>query len=112
MRTSKTPVSELFTTKDTKNTKERKVSNFLYPNFLSFVVRKYQIAICVLAALAVSVSVVTARAQEREKIRVSTLFVGSSLIPFWIGREQGIFAKHGIDVELIWMQSNLSTAAL
>ena len=51
-------------------------------------------------------------AQEREKLRVSTLFIGSSLVPFWIGQEQGIFAKHGIDVELIWMQSNLSTAAL
>src|SRR6188508_1242027 len=51
-------------------------------------------------------------AQERERIRVSTLFIGSSLVPFWIGQEQGIFAKHGIDVELIWMQSNLSTAAL
>jgi NitT/TauT family transport system substrate-binding protein len=50
--------------------------------------------------------------QEREKLRVSTLFIGSSLVPFWIGQEQGIFAKHGIDVELIWMQSNLSTAAL
>jgi len=51
-------------------------------------------------------------AQEREKLRVATLFIGSSLVPFWIGQEQGIFAKHGIDVELIWMQSNLSTAAL
>ena len=50
--------------------------------------------------------------QEREKIRVSTLFIGSSLVPFWIGQEQGIFAKHGIDLELIWMQSVLSTSAL
>lgn len=48
--------------------------------------------------------------QERERIRVSTLFIGSSLVPFWIGQEQGIFAKHGIDLELIWMQSVLTTA--
>ncbi|HWH76585.1 MAG TPA: ABC transporter substrate-binding protein, partial [Candidatus Binatus sp.] len=54
----------------------------------------------------------TARAQEREKLRVSTLFIGSSLVPFWIGQELGIFAKYGIDLELIWMQSNLSTSAL
>ena len=54
----------------------------------------------------------SSHAQEREMLRVSTLFIGSSLVPFWIGQEQGIFAKHGIDVELIWMQSNLSTAAL
>jgi len=52
------------------------------------------------------------RAQEREKLRVSTLFIGASLVPFWIGQEQGIFAKYGIDLELIWMQSNLSTSAL
>lgn len=67
------------------------------------------------ALLFVAISLVASRgahAQEREKLRVSTLFVGSSLVPFWIGQEQGIFAKHGIDVELIWMQSNLSTAAL
>jgi len=50
--------------------------------------------------------------QERERIRVSTLFIGSSLVPFWIGQKQGIFAKHGIDLELIWMQSVLSTSAL
>jgi NitT/TauT family transport system substrate-binding protein len=52
------------------------------------------------------------RGQERERLRVSTLFIGSSLVPFWIGQEQGIFAKYGIDLELIWMQSNLSTSAL
>jgi ABC-type nitrate/sulfonate/bicarbonate transport system substrate-binding protein len=49
---------------------------------------------------------------EREKAARQHSFIGSSLVPFWIGQEQGIFAKHGIDVELIWMQSNLSTAAL
>ncbi|MGZ8529662.1 MAG: ABC transporter substrate-binding protein, partial [Candidatus Binatia bacterium] len=59
-----------------------------------------------------SAAAVSVHAQERDKLRVSTLFIGSSLVPFWIGQEQGIFAKHGIDVELIWMQSNLSTAAL
>jgi NitT/TauT family transport system substrate-binding protein len=52
------------------------------------------------------------RAQEREKLRVSTLFIGSSLMPFWIAQQQGIFARHGVDVELIWMQSTLSTTAL
>ncbi|MGE5218623.1 MAG: ABC transporter substrate-binding protein, partial [Chloroflexota bacterium] len=52
------------------------------------------------------------RAQEREKLRVSTLFIGSSLMPFWVAQHQGLFARHGIDVELIWMQSTLSTTAL
>ena len=52
------------------------------------------------------------QSQEREKLRVSTLFIGSSLVPFWIAQEQGIFARNGVDVELIWMQSTLSTTAL
>jgi NitT/TauT family transport system substrate-binding protein len=53
-----------------------------------------------------------AQSQEREKLRVSTLFIGSSLVPLWIAQEQGIFARNGVDVELIWMQSTLSTTAL
>ena len=51
-------------------------------------------------------------AQERARLRVSTLFIGSSLLPFWIAKDQGYFARAGVDVELIWMQSNLSTSAL
>ncbi len=53
-----------------------------------------------------------AESQERERLRVSTLFIGSSLVPFWIAQEQGIFARNGVDVELISMQSTLSTTAL
>jgi NitT/TauT family transport system substrate-binding protein len=50
--------------------------------------------------------------QERPRLRVSTLFIGSSLLPFWIAQDQGHFNRAGVDVELIWMQSNLSTSAL
>jgi NitT/TauT family transport system substrate-binding protein len=50
--------------------------------------------------------------QEREKLKVSTLFIGSSLLPLWVAQDRGIFARHGLDVELIWMQSTLSTTAL
>lgn len=50
--------------------------------------------------------------QERDKLRVSTLFIGASLAPIWIARDQGIFARNGLDVELIWMQSSLSATAL
>jgi NitT/TauT family transport system substrate-binding protein len=54
----------------------------------------------------------TARGQEREKLRVSTLFIGASLAPLWIAQDQRIFARNGLDVELIWMQSSLSATAL
>ena len=50
--------------------------------------------------------------QERARLRVSTLFIGSSLLPIWIAQDQGYFSRAGVDVELIWMQSNLSTSAL
>jgi ABC-type nitrate/sulfonate/bicarbonate transport system substrate-binding protein len=53
-----------------------------------------------------------ARGQERERLRVSTLFLGSSLLPLWVAQDQGIFNRVGLDVELIWMQSALSTSAL
>lgn len=61
----------------------------------------------------VAVSATTGLAQEkREKLRVSTLFIGSSLLPIWVAQDRGIFARHGLDVELIWMQSTLSPTAL
>jgi NitT/TauT family transport system substrate-binding protein len=50
--------------------------------------------------------------QERSRLRVSTLFIGSSLLPMWIAQDQGYFKNIGLDVELISMQSNLSTSAL
>ena len=46
------------------------------------------------------------------RLRVSTLFIGASLLPIWIAQDQGHFKSAGVDVELISMQSNLSTSAL
>lgn len=43
---------------------------------------------------------------------MSTLFIGSSQMPIWLARERGFFARAGVDPELIWMQSILSTTAL
>src|SRR5439155_6529269 len=54
----------------------------------------------------------SAWSQERERLRVSTLFIGSSLLPLWIAQDQGYFARQGVNVELIWMQSTLSAQAL
>ena len=63
----------------------------------------------ILASVSLSSRVLS---QERPRLRVSTLFIGSSLLPFWIAQDQGHFHRAGVDVELIWMQSNLSTSAL
>ena len=67
-----------------------------------------------LSLLALSLLVLTTAgwSQEPARLRVSTLFVGASLLPIWIAQDQGHFKNAGVDVELISMQSNLSTAAL
>jgi NitT/TauT family transport system substrate-binding protein len=63
-----------------------------------------------LAALVFMVATGAARAQQ--KIRVATLYIGSSMLPLWIAKDEGEFARRGLDVELIWLQSTLSTYAL
>jgi ABC-type nitrate/sulfonate/bicarbonate transport system substrate-binding protein len=67
-----------------------------------------------LLVLALSLLVLTTAgwSQEPARLRVSTLFVGASLLPIWIAQDQGHFKNAGVDVELISMQSNLSTTAL
>ena len=66
---------------------------------------------CFLAYFALFIST-EGGAQERERLRVSTLFLGSSLLPIWVAHDQGIFTRAGLDVQLVWMQSGLSTSAL
>lgn len=67
----------------------------------------------VLLIIAVScIASAPAWCQERPRLRVSTLFIGSSLLPFWIAQDQNYFQRAGVDVELVWMQSNLSSSAL
>ncbi|HTM09180.1 MAG TPA: ABC transporter substrate-binding protein [Verrucomicrobiae bacterium] len=50
--------------------------------------------------------------EAQQKIRVATLYIGSSMLPLWIAKDEGDFARRGLDVELIWLQSTLSTYAL
>ena len=45
-----------------------------------------------------------ADAQELKPIRVS-LSLGSAQLPLWVGREAGLFAKHGLNIELLGLQS-------
>jgi ABC-type nitrate/sulfonate/bicarbonate transport system substrate-binding protein len=50
--------------------------------------------------------------QQRPRLRVSTLFIGSSLLPVWTAQDVGYFSRAGVHVELISMQSSLSATAL
>ncbi len=66
-----------------------------------------------LALLAALVMLTTPTVDARaEKMRVATLYIGSTMLPLWIAQEEGYFARRGLDVELIWLQSSLSTFAL
>jgi NitT/TauT family transport system substrate-binding protein len=47
-----------------------------------------------------------------QKLRVGTLYIGSTMLPLWIAREEGYFTSRGFEVELICLQSTLSTMAL
>jgi ABC-type nitrate/sulfonate/bicarbonate transport system substrate-binding protein len=38
-----------------------------------------------------------------EKLRVVSSAIGSSQSPLWIANEAGIFKKHGLDVELLYV---------
>ena len=44
------------------------------------------------------------RAQELKSVRLS-LSLGSAQLPIWVARDAGLFAKHGLDVELLGLQS-------
>jgi ABC-type nitrate/sulfonate/bicarbonate transport system substrate-binding protein len=50
--------------------------------------------------------------QQRPRLRVSTLFIGYSLLPVWTAQDVGYFSRAGVHVELISMQSSLSATAL
>ncbi len=44
-----------------------------------------------------------AQARAAEKVRVVYSAIGSSQSPLWIAHEAGIFKKHGLDVELLYI---------
>jgi ABC-type nitrate/sulfonate/bicarbonate transport system substrate-binding protein len=65
-----------------------------------------------IAVAALLFTIAPGGAWAQQKIRVATLYIGSSMLPLWIAKEEGEFARRGLDVELIWLQSTLSTFAL
>jgi len=57
-----------------------------------------------LVAGALASSSAVLQAQELKPIRIS-LSLGSAQLPLWAARDAGLFAKHGLDVELLGLQS-------
>lgn len=65
-----------------------------------------------LVVVALLLATVFPAVAHSQKLRVATLYIGSTMLPLWIARDEGYFARQGLDVELVWLQSTLSTLAL
>src|SRR3990172_12245820 len=64
--------------------------------------RKFLVPAILIAALVG----IRAEAQVRaapEKLRIAYSAIGSSQSPLWIAHEAGIFKKHGLDVEMVYL---------
>ena len=55
-------------------------------------------------------SVVSTRAAD--KLRVSNCYIGGAILPLWMAKDAGFYAREGLDVEQIWIQGNPAAAAL
>src|SRR5678815_4159593 len=47
-----------------------------------------------------------------DKLRVSNCYIGGAVLPLWLAKDAGFYAREGLDVEQIWIQGNPATAAL
>jgi NitT/TauT family transport system substrate-binding protein len=50
--------------------------------------------------------------QASDKLRVSNCYIGGAILPLWMAKDAGFYAREGLDVEQIWIQGNPSTSAL
>jgi ABC-type nitrate/sulfonate/bicarbonate transport system substrate-binding protein len=71
-------------------------SKIFVPRLQIKFMKKYRAFIVALAFV-----VVLPVSTHAEKLRVATLYIGSSMLPMWIAQEEGYFARRGLDVELV-----------
>src|SRR5258706_7251585 len=50
--------------------------------------------------------------QAADKLRVSNCYIGGAILPLWLAKDAGFYAREGLDVEQIWIQGNPATSAL
>ncbi|HEX9442549.1 MAG TPA: ABC transporter substrate-binding protein [Candidatus Binatia bacterium] len=65
-----------------------------------------------LIALFVSLLFFPAPARAADKLRVSHCYIGGAILPLWVTKEAGLFAREGLDVEMITIQGQPAVAAL
>ena len=76
--------------------------------FFKFSAHRVIAFLAILGALLASV--VSTRAAD--KLRVSNCYIGGAILPLWMAKDAGFYAREGLDVEQIWIQGNPAAAAL
>lgn len=57
-------------------------------------------------------SVAAPAAHGADKLRVSNCYIGGAILPLWLAKDAGFYAREGLDVEQIWIQGNPAVASL
>lgn len=65
-----------------------------------------------LTALAVFLLFFPAPGPAADKLRVSNCYIGGAVMPLWVTKDAGLFAREGLDVEMITIQGQPAVAAL
>ena len=47
-----------------------------------------------------------------DKLRVSNCYIGGAILPLWLAKDAGFYAREGLDVEQIWIQGNPAVSSL
>ena len=63
-------------------------------------------------ALAILLILLPQKSDAADKLRVSNCYIGGAILPLWMAKDPGFYAREGLDVEQIWIQGNPATAAL
>lgn len=65
-----------------------------------------------LVALLAVCSLSAGSAQAADKLRVSNCYIGGAILPLWLAKDAGFYAREGLDVEQIWIQGNPAVSSL
>ena len=65
-----------------------------------------------LPALLAVCSLFAGPAIAAEKLRVSNCYIGGAILPLWLAKDAGFYAREGLDVEQIWIQGNPAVSSL
>ena len=73
---------------------------------------KNRCRIIVLSACLIGMSQVTLRAAEPTKVLIANGAISNNVEPLWIAKEQGIFRKYGLDVDMVFIIAGRAMQAM